>query len=68
MVFKMTNDLTELRAALIQLAKTLETERACVLRIVAIVERQAGVITDVTQKVIIAERDSIAGGAKYTTK
>lgn len=30
----------ELRAALVQLAKALETERACVLRIMRIVERQ----------------------------
>ena len=33
-------DLQELRAALIQLAKALETERACVLRILHIIERQ----------------------------
>jgi hypothetical protein len=33
-------DLIELRAALTQLAKALETERACVLRIMRIVERQ----------------------------
>jgi hypothetical protein len=33
------SDLQELRAALIQLAKTLETERACVLRIIRVLER-----------------------------
>lgn len=33
-------DLLELRAALTQLAKALETERACVIRIMRIVERQ----------------------------
>ena len=32
--------LTELRAALMQLAKTLETQRACVLRIVKVIERE----------------------------
>jgi hypothetical protein len=57
----MSNDITELRAALIQLAKTLETERACVLRIVAIVERQVGMV----QQVTISERDSITGTAGY---
>jgi hypothetical protein len=33
----------KLRAALIQLAKSLETQRACVLRILAVLERQAEV-------------------------
>jgi hypothetical protein len=32
-------ELIEIRAALIQLAKALETERACVLRIVKAIER-----------------------------
>ncbi len=37
----MTNDeLTELRAALIQLAKALETERACFIRIQKMIERR----------------------------
>jgi hypothetical protein len=34
------SDAAEIRAALIQLAKALETERACVLRILKVVERQ----------------------------
>jgi len=34
------NDLIELRAALTQLAKALETERACVLRILKVLERE----------------------------
>lgn len=34
------DELTELRAALIQLAKALETERACVMRIIKLVERE----------------------------
>jgi hypothetical protein len=34
------SDTAEIRAALIQLAKALETERACVLRILKVVERQ----------------------------
>lgn len=34
------NEAQELRATLIQLAKALETERACVLRLVKIIERQ----------------------------
>jgi hypothetical protein len=34
------DELTELRAALIQLAKTLESQRLCVLRIVAVIERR----------------------------
>ena len=34
------DDLTELRAALIQLAKALETEAACVKRIIKLVERE----------------------------
>lgn len=35
----MTDELTELRAALIQMAKTLETQRACVLRIVSLIDK-----------------------------
>ena len=34
------DELAEIRAALIQLAKALETERACVLRILKVIERQ----------------------------
>lgn len=34
------NDLMELRAALLQLAKAMETERACVLRVVRLIERR----------------------------
>lgn len=33
-------EIAEIRAALIQLAKALETERACVLRILKVIERQ----------------------------
>lgn len=34
------NELTEIRAALTQLVKALETERAAVLRILKVIERQ----------------------------
>jgi len=64
------NDLIELRAALTQLAKALETERACVLRIMRVVERQIGAASmeedmqDVTRAGIEA---SIAGARIFQT-
>jgi hypothetical protein len=59
-------ELIELRAALTQLAKTLETERACVLRIVAIVERSMdGAVKD-ADRVTITPRDSVTGVLHYT--
>jgi hypothetical protein len=60
-----TAELTELRAALMQLAKTLETERACVLRIVAIVERNMDAVKD-ADRVTITPRDSVTGVLHYT--
>jgi hypothetical protein len=47
------SDLQELRAALIQLAKTLETERACVLRIIRVLER------NMAEPVTIPQSESI---------
>lgn len=59
-------DLIELRAALNQLAKALETERACVLRLMHIVERNTPtpLPTD-TKTVTFLPNDSLAG---YVTK
>lgn len=50
------DDLSELRAALIQLAKTLETERACVLRVLKVIER----MQEKPAAVTISERSAIA--------
>lgn len=50
------DDLTELRAALIQLSKTLETQRACVLRILKVVERQMETGQSVPVAVSIMQR------------
>ena len=60
------SDLIELRAALIQIAKAQESERACILRILHIVERQIPAVASVGT-VTISERDSIASAAKYVT-
>lgn len=39
-------ELQELRASLIQFAKALETERACILRIIHLIERQTNPMSD----------------------
>ena len=52
-------DLIELRAALVQLEKTLETERACIIRIRKIVERTMP--PQKTENVTISSTDTIAG-------
>lgn len=49
-------DKQELRAALIQLAKTLETERACVLRITRVLEKQMGIQAE---PVTVSQGDSV---------
>lgn len=54
-------DLIELRAALIQFEKSLETERACVIRIRKIVERNMP--PQKTETVTISPADTIAGYA-----
>jgi hypothetical protein len=54
------NDLQELRAALIQLAKALETERACVLRVLRVIERQAE-----NKPVTVSENDTVVTAAVY---
>lgn len=53
------SDLIELRAALIQLEKTLETERACVIRIRKVIERGMPLVQN--KVVTISPQDSIAG-------
>lgn len=40
-----TNDVMELRAALIQLAKTYEIQRSCILRVVRVLEKNLGIET-----------------------
>ena len=57
-------DLIELRAALIQLEKALETERACIIRIRKAIERNMQ-LPEISKTVTILPADSIAG---YDTK
>ena len=47
----------EYRAALIQRAKALETERACVLRIIKAIEKQG---VEGIETIILLEKDNIA--------
>lgn len=54
-------DLIELRAALMQLEKTLETERSCVIRIRKIVERNMP--PQKVETVTITSNDTITGYA-----
>ena len=57
-------DILELRAALIQLEKALETERACIIRIRKAIERNMQ-LPEISKAVTISPADSIAG---YGTK
>lgn len=50
-------ELVELRAALVQLAKALETERACVLRVLRVLERGEKQSGEVVQ---VSDSDSVA--------
>lgn len=52
-------ELIELRAALIQFEKTLETERACVIRIRKVLEKRLSI--QPSETVTISPRDSLAG-------
>jgi len=52
-------DKMELRAALIQLEKALETERACIIRIRKIIERDMPPLQSKT--VTISKNDNLAG-------
>lgn len=55
-------DLLEIRAALMQLEKALETERACVIRVRKILERNMPQ-HETTKTVTILPSDTIAGSA-----
>jgi len=59
------DDLQELRAALIQLAKAQETERACTLRILRWVERRMEQPAEVAKVVADSLTASIASAANY---
>lgn len=55
------DDLIELRAALMQLEKALETERACVIRVRKIIERN--IPPQENKTVTISSADTVAGYA-----
>jgi hypothetical protein len=55
-------EILELRAALIQLAKTLEIERGCILRILSVLDKHAPTAPNL---VTILPSDSLVG---YITK
>lgn len=63
------SELTELRAALIQLAKALETERACVLRIQRLIEKRMDVEHfEAGVRGTIIPNAQIASAANYAEK
>lgn len=62
----MTNEeLTELRATLIQLANALETERACVKRIIAVIERRITPAAEAMKQTV--QNATVASAARYNS-